>query len=278
MVLSPKVIVKEGGIHGYCWFAGEDIKAGEMIWAARSPPGSAAEAPYLNYYQSWDQIQLMPEKTRVAFLDLAYQVSDTQWLGIDPSAAAGPHLVALQQELYINHSCDGNVWHQSDSLIVARRDIAMGEEICYDYALTESDETWILAERCLCGARDCRVRVCGTDWQLPSLQSKYGRHFLTYILAKIDALAAKTAAAQATSESGEKEHKARSDEDKHAAAAPTSPASPTSSAATTEPYAKSSADVDASRSEPSSPAAVASAVSAAATAAPTASAPLIAVA
>lgn len=267
MVLSPKVVVKEGGIHGYCWFAGEDIKAGEMIWSARSLPGSTNEAPYLSFYQSWDQIQLMPEKTRIAFLDLAYQVSDTQWLGIDPAAPAGPHLVALQQELYINHSCDGNVWHQSDSLLVARRDIAMGEELCYDYALTESDETWILAERCLCGARDCRVRVCGSDWRLPSLQAKYGRHFLSYILAKIDAQTAADAKTAIT-EKGEKERKASTDEDKHAGAAssPTTASSPSAAAAVT---------TDAT--SPSS----ASTVAAISTATPTpitASAPLVAVA
>ena len=58
---------------------------------------------------------------------------------------------------FINHSCDpnceadevdGQVW------IIALRDIAAGEELCYDYNLYDGepdDES-----RCLCGAGNCR--------------------------------------------------------------------------------------------------------------------------
>lgn len=58
--------------------------------------------------------------------------------------------------MFINHSCDANceteeidgrVW------IVAIRDIAAGEELCYDYCLYDGDEE---EAPCNCGATNCR--------------------------------------------------------------------------------------------------------------------------
>lgn len=58
--------------------------------------------------------------------------------------------------MFINHSCDANceteevndhVW------IVAIRDIAAGEELCYDYCLYDGGEEDL---PCHCGARQCR--------------------------------------------------------------------------------------------------------------------------
>lgn len=58
--------------------------------------------------------------------------------------------------MFINHSCDANceteeidgrVW------IMAIRDIAAGEELCYDYCLYDGDEE---EAPCNCGARTCR--------------------------------------------------------------------------------------------------------------------------
>jgi len=34
---------------------------------------------------------------------------------------------------------------QNDDLLIAKRDIKKGEELCYDYALTEGDPDWVLA-------------------------------------------------------------------------------------------------------------------------------------
>lgn len=61
------------------------------------------------------------------------------------------------------------------------RDIKCGEEICYDYALTECDPNWLLAEKCLCGQSACRGKVTGNDWKLPQLQQNYGND-ITHIL------------------------------------------------------------------------------------------------
>lgn len=59
--------------------------------------------------------------------------------------------------MFVNHSCnpncetdeiDGHVW------IMALRDIASGEELCYDYLLYDGDESEELP--CNCGAARCR--------------------------------------------------------------------------------------------------------------------------
>ena len=90
--------------------------------------------------------------------------------------------------------------------MVAMRDIAAGEEIYYDYALTENHPEFAFP-KCLCGKDNCRGRITGNDWQLPELQAKFGRHFLPHVLRSIDEFnakkeeAAKTAGAAAASSS-----------------------------------------------------------------------------
>ncbi|GAA5091235.1 MAG: SET domain-containing protein [Alcaligenaceae bacterium] len=77
---------------------------------------------------------------------------------------------------YINHSCEPNCeGHESEDgnrvFIVALRDIAAGEELLYDYALTIDDKiTKTLKKQyaCLCGTPSCR----GTMLALPKPSKK----------------------------------------------------------------------------------------------------------
>lgn len=64
------------------------------------------------------------------------------------------------QTRWFNHSCEPNTevcskWDKAEDTMrawwVALRDIAVGEEITYDYAFTAE-----VAERCACGAPTCR--------------------------------------------------------------------------------------------------------------------------
>ena len=66
----------------------------------------------------------------------------------------------VDQTRWFNHSCDPNTevrsrWDDEAKLVrawwVARRDIAPGEEITYDYAFSAE-----VAEVCHCGAANCR--------------------------------------------------------------------------------------------------------------------------
>ena len=40
---------------------------------------------------------------------------------------------------------------------------------------------------CVCGARNCRGKVGGLDWQRPELQKRYAGYFSPHVQRKIDA-------------------------------------------------------------------------------------------
>lgn len=80
---------------------------------------------------------------------------------------------------YINHSCDPNAGLRGQICLVAMRRIEAGEEVCFDYAMSEGsayDEF-----ECRCGAERCRGRVTGDDWSRPDLQERYAGFFSPYL-------------------------------------------------------------------------------------------------
>ncbi len=68
---------------------------------------------------------------------------------------------------HVNHSCDPNAWELLEggsSFLVARRDIAAGEEITCDYNINTTGGTgW----PCACGGARCTGRVAGDFFLLP---------------------------------------------------------------------------------------------------------------
>ncbi len=102
------------------------------------------------------------------------------------------HLVDLIQtpdasDGSINHSCDSNLWLADEVTLVARRDIAPGEELTLDYALTTVEPGWTLDQPCHCGSPLCRHTITGNDWRLPDLQRRYHGHFAPFINERIRA-------------------------------------------------------------------------------------------
>lgn len=81
---------------------------------------------------------------------------------------------------FMNHSCDPNVWMQDEVTLIARRNIAAGEELTADYAFWSSDPDWLL-QPCRCGSRLCRITITGADWKLQELQTRYRGRFSPYI-------------------------------------------------------------------------------------------------
>jgi len=85
---------------------------------------------------------------------------------------------------YFNHSCDPNAGLSGQITLVAMRPIEPGEEICFDYAMSDSnpyDEF-----DCNCGASTCRGRVTADDWRRPDLQERYKGYFSPYLQRRID--------------------------------------------------------------------------------------------
>ena len=83
----------------------------------------------------------------------------------------------------INHSCDPNLGLVAANRLVARRDIAVGEELTYDYATSDSapyDEF-----DCACASPTCRGTVRGTDWTRDAIQVANAGWFSPYLARRI---------------------------------------------------------------------------------------------
>ena len=158
--LSPRLEVRETGARGRGVFALEPIRAGELVAAWGGTPVPA------------DLMHLV----RDDLLHLSVQVEENLFLvGERP----GPGV-------YINHSCSPNAGIAGSHLLVAMRDIAPDEDVCFDYAMTDGspyDEF-----ECACGAPTCRGRITGSDWRIPELWQQYEGFFSLYLQRRIDQL------------------------------------------------------------------------------------------
>jgi hypothetical protein len=156
--LSPKLESRPLPEKGYMGvFAREPVAAGELLvmWTGHLVPADRLDAvdPLLRSrsVQVEEDLYLVPER-----------------------AEPGD---------FFNHSCSPNAGISGQIALVALRDIAPGEEICYDYAMTDGspyDEF-----ECRCGEPICRHRITGDDWRRPDLWARYGDHFSPYLLRRI---------------------------------------------------------------------------------------------
>ncbi|MGQ9888574.1 MAG: SET domain-containing protein [Aggregatilineales bacterium] len=158
--LSPKLEVRDTGAKGRGVFALQPIRAGELVaaWGGTVVPAAALNCV------SGD------------LMLLGVQIEEGLYLVSDRSGPGD----------YINHSCNPNAGIAGSHLLVAMRDIAPGEEVCFDYAMTDSspyDEF-----ECACGAPNCRGRVTGSDWRLPELWQRYDGYFSLYLQRRINQL------------------------------------------------------------------------------------------
>ncbi len=90
----------------------------------------------------------------------------------------------LEDDDFFNHSCDPNAGIKGQIMIVAMRDIKTGEEITYDYAMTDAGYDYSF--KCFCASKACRKIITTNDWKKPNLQNKYRGYFSWYIQEKID--------------------------------------------------------------------------------------------
>ena len=83
----------------------------------------------------------------------------------------------------INHSCEPNCVLLGSIVVVAHREIEIGEELTFDYATC--DDSDYDEFDCQCGSQNCRGVVTGQDWKITELQEKYAGHFSPYIQEQI---------------------------------------------------------------------------------------------
>ncbi len=162
--LSPKLEARplpEKGFYGV--FALEPVQAGELLvmWS-----GS------LYSLENLEQLPVIERSRSVQVEDDLFMVPVKQGEPAD----------------FINHACNPNAGLNGQIGLVAMREIAVGEEICYDYAM--SDGSSYDEFECHCGYPDCRHRVTGGDWRLPELQQRYQGYFSPYLQRRIARLQA----------------------------------------------------------------------------------------
>jgi hypothetical protein len=87
---------------------------------------------------------------------------------------------------FVNHSCEPNSVLSGQITLIARRDISPGEEVCFDYAMSDGGPYDEFV--CACGTPSCRGKITGNDWQRPELWERYAGHFSPYLQRRIDRL------------------------------------------------------------------------------------------
>jgi SET domain-containing protein len=159
--LTPKAQARPAGDKGWGSFAVEQISAGETV------------AAFGGWIVDRDTLSVMAHDRQ----SRSIQVDDDLYLVSDEMPEPGDML---------NHSCEPNAGLKGSALLVAMRDIAVGEEITFDYAMCDASDYDEFS--CMCGVPTCRQVVTGADWRDPVLHAKYDGWFSPYLVKRIASL------------------------------------------------------------------------------------------
>jgi hypothetical protein len=156
--LTPDAAVAPAGAKGSGTFATQPIAAGTTVAGFGGSVVDRAEFDTLD--EEWRTHSL--------------QIDDQLYMVTRPPFAPAD---------LVNHSCEPNCGIIGSCLVVTMRDVAAGEELCFDYAMTDTNDYDEFV--CACGTPSCRGLVTGGDWKRPELQERYAGYFSSYITRKI---------------------------------------------------------------------------------------------
>ncbi|MCM8795364.1 MAG: SET domain-containing protein-lysine N-methyltransferase [Candidatus Omnitrophica bacterium] len=165
--LSDKVMIKKSHLHRKGIFAKKKIKKGEVI---------AVWGGYVITHKEFKRLSRYKFKNIVHY---ATKIADGFYIISSKNGR-------LEDDDFFNHSCSPNTGIKGQVMMVAMRNINAGEEITYDYAMTDAGFPYSF--ECKCGSPECRGRVTSDDWKDRRLQKKYKGYFSWYIQEKIDAI------------------------------------------------------------------------------------------
>ena len=160
--LTPKARPTATPGTGYGSVASDQIAVGEVV------------AAFGGRCVTRDEFDLLPTSQQVRSL----QIDEQLFIASAPEPEPAD---------FINHSCDPNCALNGNVILVALRDIAVGEELTYDYATSDGSDYDEF--ECACGNPLCRGKVSGHDWMLPELQLRYRGTFSPYLAKRIASLA-----------------------------------------------------------------------------------------
>ena len=156
--VTPKAQVRQAGNKGFGNYAIERISEGETV------------VGFGGWVMDRDQLDTLTEDRQ----HRSIQIDENLYLVSQDEPAPGD---------MFNHSCEPNCWLLGSQVLIARRDIEIGEELTFDYATC--DDTNYDEFTCGCGEATCRVTVTGQDWRIPALHKKYDGHFSSYLARRI---------------------------------------------------------------------------------------------
>ncbi|MAH06697.1 hypothetical protein CMI38_00420 [Candidatus Pacearchaeota archaeon] len=146
-----KIILRENKKYGKSLFAKKAINKGEIIAVF---DGQVYEA---------NKCSDLPNEAPLKVRDHAIQFEKHKWRDSNGLAR------------FISHSCEPNCGIKESFKIVAIKDIPNGEELTYDYDMTENSD-WKLI--CKCDSANCRKLIRGYRF-LPSEFKKKYRGFIS---------------------------------------------------------------------------------------------------
>ena len=159
-VKPSKIISGEIGL-----FAARDIRAGTII--------GSHEYIKEDFYP-WSIFETLDEKTQEKVMNYC--------VGTEEGFYAPEDFNYLPSIWQMNHSCDGNVAFDKDDNFITIRDVIAGDELCWDYGLTETNPRFKM--ECHCGSSRCRKTITGNDWKFLRLQPDKAKYMSKELMEK----------------------------------------------------------------------------------------------
>jgi uncharacterized protein len=104
---------------------------------------------------------------------------------LDDDCYASTHCALEDVSYYYNHSCTANTAYSGDDLILALRDIGENEQVVYDYAFTETQDSMHVGMNCKCGTAECRGKLDFLQYKDPAFIAKHFGHCTSFIQRKM---------------------------------------------------------------------------------------------
>jgi uncharacterized protein len=163
--------------------AGQQLERSTRIHVQATKMVNAEPKPAIEHLPS-----TRPSKDRMeAALTLTdlREILTTYSYMLDDDCYASTHCALEDVSYYYNHSCTANTAYSGDDLILALCDIGENEQVVYDYAFTETQDSMHVGMNCKCGTAECRGKLDFLQYKNPGFIAKHYGHCTSFIQRKM---------------------------------------------------------------------------------------------